>query len=335
FSIPKSLSCSPRQAPVSPAAPRPHARLAAPPLSTLIQTASSYMKAGLAPSTLKTYTHAWLTFVKFCASQHIPHVPVLTSVVLAFITFCYVHRRLKPPYIRSLLAGINFFAKCLQTDFAPSLLSNHSIKLLLRGISKSYLPRPDPRKPITAPILKSLILTVRSSPYSPYVKSLLSSVYLLAFFGFLRLGEFTTPSNAFIPSRDLTISDLKFFPDHYSLYLKHSKGKGPVSVIIARLDCQFCPFLAMFEYALNRHKIYPRSAPLFLTPEGLPMSSSWFLKFLRETLISCNLAPSQYSGHSFRIGAATSAASLGLPSASLQRLGRWSSSAYASYIRPE
>uniref|UniRef100_A0AAV2KUX9 Tyr recombinase domain-containing protein n=1 Tax=Knipowitschia caucasica TaxID=637954 RepID=A0AAV2KUX9_KNICA len=36
-----------------------------------------------------------------------------------------------------------------------------------------------------------------------------------------------------------------------------------------------------------------------------------------------------------RIGAATRAASLGLPYSALQQLGRWSSSALSSYIRPD
>ncbi|MEQ2297800.1 hypothetical protein AMECASPLE_038418 [Ameca splendens] len=74
--------------------------------------------------------------------------------------------------------------------------------------------------------------------------------------------------------------------------------------------------------------------PLFLTPEGVPMIASRFLKFVRQTFVQCNLPPCQFSGHSFRIGAATSAATQGVSTASLQQLSRRSTSAFSSYVRP-
>ena len=85
-------------------------------------------------------------------------------------------------------------------------------------------------------------------------------------------------------------------------------------------------------------KIRPPSephAPLFITPDINPMSKSWFTFHLGQIIQRCSLPPDHYSGHSFRIGAATIAATQGLSTASLQQMGRWSSSAYASYVRPD
>ncbi|VDH97557.1 Hypothetical predicted protein [Mytilus galloprovincialis] len=47
------------------------------------------------------------------------------------------------------------------------------------------------------------------------------------------------------------------------------------------------------------------------------------------------LNPTQYKGHSFRIGAATNAASLGYSEQLIQKLGRWNSNALQRYIRIE
>uniref|UniRef100_A0A087Y3N6 Tyr recombinase domain-containing protein n=1 Tax=Poecilia formosa TaxID=48698 RepID=A0A087Y3N6_POEFO len=278
----------------------------------LLQSAKFYVKNGLAPSTFKSYTYAWLKYAKFCSLHETPLYPIRINTIVAFITYCFEHLNLTPTYIRSLLAGVNFFSQLQQPSSSQSLFSNHVIKLLL-----------------------NLLSTLNRSFYSPYLKSLLKSSFLLAFYGLLRLGEFTSPNNTFISSRDLAVSDLSFHPDFYSLSLKHSKTKGACTIVVARTNGQLCPFRAMFKFALLRHQLSGLPDPLFLTPEGLIMSAAWFLKHLRFLLAACHLPPSQFSGHFFRIGAATSAAAQGIPTSSLQQLGRWSSTAFSSYIRPD
>ena len=43
--------------------------------------------------------------------------------------------------------------------------------------------------------------------------------------------------------------------------------------------------------------------------------------------------PMQYAGHTYRIGATTTAASVGLPPWLIKTLGRWTSDCYERYIR--
>ena len=54
---------------------------------------------------------------------------------------------------------------------------------------------------------------------------------------------------------------------------------------------------------------------------------------LREALSRAGFDPSLYSGHSFRFGAATTAAAAGIEDALIKTLGRWRSSAYSVYIK--
>ena len=191
----------------------------------------------------------------------------------------------------------------------------------------------DNRLPITMDVLHNMLNVLRKGLFSPYTDSLLSSVFLLAFYGFLRISEFTSLSNLFDSNKDISFADLTFHPSHYCLFLKRSKGKGSCSIIVARTRSHFCPYKSMVKYLRLRSS--PDSSPLFLTPSNNPMSQNWFMQHLRKVLQQCNLPSHQFSGHSFRIGAATSAAMQGISSASLQQMGRWSSSAYASYIRPD
>ncbi|XDV45281.1 hypothetical protein PO909_013401 [Leuciscus waleckii] len=207
----------------------------------------------------------------------------------------------------------------LFTDAAPSigfggffqgecLFSEPSVRLLLKGLAKSSNKITDKRLPITLPLLHRLIISVRNGLFSAYLNILLEAVFLSAFYGFMR-----------------------------PVFLKHSKtdaqGSG-VTLTLSKLDNNFCPFTAMVKFL----KIRPRTskyAPLFILPNGAPLSKACFRTHLTTAIKSCSLSPSLYTGHSFRIGAATAAAERGISTSAIKIMGRWSSSAFESYIRPD
>ena len=72
--------------------------------------------------------------------------------------------------------------------------------------------------------------------------------------------------------------------------------------------------------------------PLFTVSDGLPITWQQLSSTVQSTLHSAGYTGS-YSGHSFRIGAATTATALGVPDHLNKTLGRWSSDAYHVYIR--
>ncbi|KAL7386809.1 hypothetical protein ABVT39_013938 [Epinephelus coioides] len=89
----------------------------------------------------------------------------------------------------------------------------------------------------------------------------------------------------------------------------------------------------MVRYLRSRAKA-SQQEPLFATERGEHMSRAWFTARLRLLCQSCGLPPERYTARSFRIGAATTAAMI-VPVSTLKAMGRWSSSAYECYLRPE
>ena len=65
---------------------------------------------------------------------------------------------------------------------------------------------------------------------------------------------------------------------------------------------------------------------LFLTREN-------FVAVVRRALEAAGLEASEFNGHSFRIGAATTAASRGMEDSMIKTLGCWESDAYQRYVR--
>ena len=62
------------------------------------------------------------------------------------------------------------------------------------------------------------------------------------------------------------------------------------------------------------------------------VTKAWFVDQLCATLSGMGLPQHLYAGHSFRIGAATTAAMAGVEDAMIQTLGRWQRAAYVQYM---
>ena len=162
----------------------------------------------------------------------------------------------------------------------------------------------------------------------------------MAFFGFLRCGEFTAPSaSCFSSSKHLALKDAIFYPSFrnpsfMTLRFKYSKtdpfGKGHVVTLFCT-PTGTCPVTAMQVYLSMR--AYQPESPLLSLADGTPLTRTKFVMMLRTVLSKVGLNEDLYAGHSFRIGAATTAAVAGLPDYLIKALGRWSSDCYVRYVR--
>lgn len=104
--------------------------------------------------------------------------------------------------------------------------------------------------------------------------------------------------------------------------LKKSKTdpfrKG-VKITIGATRDGLCPVTAILAYLEYRGS---GPGPLFVWQDGTPITCTRFEKQVREALTKANLPAKDFAGHSFRIGAASTAAVAGLEDSVIQTLGR-------------
>jgi len=84
--------------------------------------------------------------------------------------------------------------------------------------------------------------------------------------------------------------------------------------------------------SLFRHRYKPPESALFMQDDGSPLSRSNFLSRIKLSLTNAGFDASQFSGHSFRWGAASSAAAVGFNDYKIQQLGHWHSDSYKLYV---
>ena len=164
---------------------------------------------------------------------------------------------------------------------------------------------------------------------------MLWAVCCLAFFGFLRAGEFTVNS-VFDPNTHMTVDDLQadslVHPSCLKVHIKCSKTDPfhvGCDIYVGRGVASVYPITALGSY-LSLCGSAPR--PLFTFSDGCPLTQQQLSSSLQSILHGAGYSGS-YSGHSFHIGEVTTAAAQGVPVHLIKTLGHWSSDTYQIYIR--
>lgn len=274
------------------------------------------------------------TYEKFCY-QHFPGTSIFPStnlMVAHFISFLFV-QNYQPSTIASYVSAISYVHKL---NFFDDPTNSFFIRKIIKG-ANNLKSSCDTRLPITKEILSKLLGAIPVVIQGPYNQMLLRAMMSLAFYCFLRIGEMAV-KNEIGKNKVLQVSDIHFEYENGVVagmtlsitYYKHSDLQ-PKSISIAKNDSNvLCPVTAMFNYlSVSKH----RSGPLFQFPCGTPVSYYYFSSSLKSLLLFIGLNPDVYKGHSFRIGAATSAAAKGISSSVIQSMGRWKSNAVKNYIR--
>jgi len=213
------------------------------------------------------------------------------------------------------------------------------LELVLKGIKKESAKGhpPHDRLPITVEIMQSIYLILRADP-EVHINILMWAACCLAFFGLLRSSEFTVPKQSeydplvHLSLQDVTLDNIKN-PSMVYVQIKASKTdpfrKG-TTVCLAKTDNNLCPVQALLPYLALRGT---NPGPLFIMEDHTYLTRSKFTAKLREILKAAGIDDSKYASHSFRSGAATTAAEANIPDVHIKMLGRWKSEAYQVYVK--
>ena len=292
------------------------------------------LNASLSAATRSSYDRMVKTYVSFC-KEHFPSVsgfPSTQIMISRFISYLFV-QNYQPSTIASYVSAISFVHKINDwSDPTDSFL----VKKILKG-SENLRQSSDVRLPITKDILSKLAAAVPAIIRSPYNASLLKAMMSLAYYCFLRIGEIAV-KNRHDTQKVIQINDVHFeegTDKQQNLRVnlrnfKHCNGQSKTILLTMDKSNVMCPVSALLNYLkLAGHN----SGPLFQFQEGIPITAYYFNQHLKLLLQAVGLSSDYYKGHSFRIGAATSAATRGVPLSVIQHMGRWKSNAFQHYIR--
>jgi len=279
------------------------------------------------------YNRIWENFCGFCKTYLIvadSNLPVTITTLSLYLAHLH-NKGLASSTISSYNSAVGFFHK-LHNLADPS--NSFFILKLLQGIKKTN-PSFDNRLPITLPILKKLVDILPVSCSSYYYSVLYKAMFLLAFYGFLRIGEITRNDQNEGKNHCLQLQDVKAVSDGFIISFKSYKHSTPgliTQIHIGKQEINYCPVFHLAQYLYLRSK---SPGPLFISPEGSPVNRVQFTQILNQSLSLAGLPSSCYKSHSFRIGASSFAMELGKSDAQIRALGRWKSNAFLKYIRPQ
>ena len=237
------------------------------------------------------------------------------------------------------LAGIRSYQLDLGTECRA--FSDPRLERTIQGIKREHNePERRNRTPLTRQHLLKILSCLTPNNYE---YAMIRASFTLAFAGFLCVGEFTYKE----ADRDLGLSFGKWYLTKGSIRIHHSGAymeltlpssktdpfrKG-ISLTIAASHDEACPVQAMKELiAVDNHR--PKHAPLFCQERisQQAFTREYVVRKLQELAVRAGLGEGSWNGHSFRRGAATWAAAVGIPENEIQILGRWRSDAYKAYI---
>ena len=292
-----------------------------------MEQSEEYLRMAVAASTQRNYAGAVRSYRNFCDHHFIQAFPLIEDNLMVYAS--HVASYSSHSNIKMHLSAIKFVTIIQGLSF-PHF--QRRLYLLVRGIRRSQgkrysLPQ---RAPVTPSLLREMYQVLFNSSRAHEDKLMLWASLTTAFFGFLRVSEYTSSCKTkFDPETTLLCADVAISGDVVSINIKASKTdpfRQGLTVRLAANGTFLCP-LAAISHFLSVHPT--REGPLFVFHNNKYLTPKDVNSLLADT--TCGRANT--TSHSLRIGAASTAAAMGCPKWLIQTLGRWSSDCYRTYLR--
>jgi hypothetical protein len=294
------------------------------------------------------YESAWHSFARFCEFENIAIVwPIPLKLARSYVLWADGTARLSVNTIKAYLSALSQLQSL--TRFGKGdFVSDSWIKILLKGKENAKVyefAKFNKRKPVTFEILQLIGHQTMSSDWSEYTKTMIWALTLTAFWGSFRMGELLTSSQThFDDCTNLTWNDVSFKQDG-SVVVRIKSPKNAVfpgqfvDLFPCSQDIAYCPIFYLKKLKISQAKlgIHSPSFSPFLLQDGSLLASGQFVCIISDLLKPLNILSETdvITGHSFRFGIPSTLAALRDPelSSDVSIWGRWTSSAYHSYIK--
>ena len=187
--------------------------------------------------------------------------PVSEFLLMRFIAFCETQMHLRYSTIKSYLCSICFFYlqkggfNPLENFFGKPL---PNLRIVLMGLKKKHSDFPKRvQLPITFDILHKMYTLLHKGVFNLFIDSLLEAACVVAFFGFLRCGEFTV-LDQFNSDTNLCYNNVQVTNECTFLLLKKSKTdpfRYGITIPLFRNCSDICPVTSVQNYIKFRNSM--------------------------------------------------------------------------------
>ncbi|GAU90459.1 hypothetical protein RvY_02870 [Ramazzottius varieornatus] len=202
--------------------------------------------------------------------------------------------------------------------------------MLLKGLTNQTRPDAYKRKLLTIEHLRQLKADLFGSLIPRHDQLMLWSAFTMAFYGMLRVSEYTSSKETSIDKSNLVLNDLQISCDSVQICLRRDKTHrktAPPAIYLTKTQTDTCPVQALHAYMLVRSSA--RHTPLFIFHDGCSLTRQRVNRELQSFL------GNGFTSHSSRIGAASTASKAGCSMEQIRAMGRWSSDVSNRYVRPD
>lgn len=283
-----------------------------------------YLASCYAPATKRAYDYHRKCYVKFCTTLGVPLTPASSTTLCLYAAF--LARRLTYSSVKVYMNIVRIVHLERQL---PNPLTDFKLSCVLQGIRRIKGDAKNQKLPITTGILLDILKFLDLSNPSHCA---VWAASLLLFYGMLRKSNVLPVSEkTFDHQKHLRRRDVKLESTKVQLLIRWSKTiqfqERQRILPIPRIPGHpLCPVAAVFHYFRVTPEC-PQDGPAFGS-----LTSTTFLRTIKDALATSGYDTAAYATHSFRRGGATFAHQSGMSAESIRIIGDWKSACFREYI---